>query len=248
MSATVGGVRTLAVTSATLALLLAVAAAPAGAAQKRVLVVSEARGFVHQSIPDVVAFFRREGRRSRRIDVRHVGRAARLSRARLRRADAVVFASTTGELPLPDRAAFLRFVRSGGAFVGVHSASDTFHGGPAYRRLLGAEVARHGAQQEGRVVVSGRPHPVTRGLPRSFLLFEEFYEFTAAPLPGSRVLLRLDPTSVDDELGQDLPLVWTRRYGKGRVFYDALGHFGATWRHPRHSRLVRRGLAWALRL
>ena len=240
--------RRLAIAGTALALLLLAGAAPAGAAQKRVLVVSEARGFVHDSIPDVVAFFRREGRRSRRIEVAHVGGAARLTPARLRRAHAVVFASTTGELPLPDRAAFLRFVRSGGAFVGVHAASDTFHGWPSYRRLLGAQFRRHAAPQGGRVVVSGRPHPVTRGLPRSFPLFEEFYEFTAPPLPGSRVLVRLDPASIDGELGRDLPLVWTRRYGRGRVFYDALGHFGATWRHQLHSRLARRGLAWALRL
>jgi type 1 glutamine amidotransferase len=234
--------------AAALALLLAIAAVPAAAAQKRVLVVSEARGFVHESIPQVVAFFERQGRRSSRYEVAHLGGAARLTPARLRRAHAVVFATTTGELPLPDRAALLRFVRSGGAFIGVHSASDTFHGWPGYFRLLGAEFARHGRQQEGRVVVSARPHRVTRGLPRSFPLFEEFYEFRARPLPGSRVLVRLDPTSIDDEGGPDLPLAWTRRYGRGRVFYDALGHFDATWRHPLHSRLVRSGLTWALRL
>jgi type 1 glutamine amidotransferase len=97
------------------------------------------------------------------------------------------------------------------------------------------------------LIVARRPHPVTRGLPNSFSLTDEFYEF-AAPVPAStRVLIRLDPESVPDEVGRDIPLVWARRYGKGRVFYDALGHPPATWEHRLHRRVLARGVAWALR-
>ena len=46
---------------------------------------------------------------------------------------------------------------------------------------------------------------------------------------------------------QELPLVWARRHGRGRVFYDALGHLTETWRDHHHfRRVLRRGLAWAL--
>ena len=153
-----------------------------------------------------------------------------------------MFANTTGELPLPDRRALLRFVRRGGAFVGTHSASDTLHSWHAYARLLGGEFARHGSVQPGRLVVAPRPHPVTRGLPRTFSLTDEFYEFTAPPPEGARVLLRLDPGSVSDELGSDVPLVWARRYRRGRVFYDALGHSPETWRDPHFRLMMKRGL------
>jgi type 1 glutamine amidotransferase len=96
------------------------------------------------------------------------------------------------------------------------------------------------------LTVARRPHAVTRGLPRSFRLTDEFYEF-AAPVPArTRVLVRLDPESVPDEGGRNLPLVWARRYGEGRVFYDALGHPTATWQHPLHRRILTRGVAWAL--
>jgi type 1 glutamine amidotransferase len=60
------------------------------------------------------------------------------------------------------------------------------------------------------------------------------------------VLVRLDPESVPDEAGQDLPLVWARRYGAGRVFYDALGHSLESWEHRLHRRILARGVAWAL--
>ena len=221
----------------------------AAARQQRVLVVSEARGFVHDSIPAAVSFFRELGRRSPRYEVVHLrGGATTLTRARLRDADGVVFANTSGELPLPDRVALLRFVRSGGALVGTHSASDTFHAWPSWGRMLGATFRRHGTPATGRLVVRGRRHPATRRLPASFRLREEFYEFNSAPQRGTRVLLTLDPRSIGDELRSSIPLAWSRRYGRGRVFYNALGHFSGTWSDPRHRRLVADGLRWALKL
>jgi type 1 glutamine amidotransferase len=219
----------------------------AGGAEPRVLVVNEARGFVHDSIGPTTRFIRRLGARSRRYEVVTLRSAAGLTRRRLRRADAVVFAHTSGELPLPDREALLRFVQRGGSFVGTHSASDTLHAWDGYTSLLGAEFLRHGALQPGRLLVTAGAHPITRGLPRSLTVTDEFYEFTA-PLPrGTRVLVRLDAESVADERGADVPLVWTRRYGRGRVFYDALGHPAATWNRRAHRLLFARGLAWALR-
>jgi type 1 glutamine amidotransferase len=222
------------------------AASPAEPAEQRVLLVTDARGFVHDSIPEATAFFEHLGERSATYDVIQVSGAGALTAQRLRNADAVVFANTSGEVPVPDRGAFLRFVHRGGAFIGTHSASDTLHSWPGYARLLGGEFLRHGAVQSGRVNVVGRPHAVTRGLPRSFILTDEFYEFDAFVPEHTRVLGRLAPESVGDEGGRDLPLVWARRYGKGRVFYNALGHLNETWRHRTFRRLVARGVAWAL--
>jgi uncharacterized protein len=226
-------------------------ALPAGAdaRQKRVLMISEARGFVHESIPAAVSFFSELGRRSPRFDVVHlIAGAARLTRSRLRRAHGVVFANTSGDLPLPDRRALVRFVRAGGALVGTHSATDTLHSWPGWSRMLGARFQRHGAPSTGRLVVEDRRHPATRRLPGAFRMLEEFYEFTSSPRQRAHVLLRLDPGSVGDELRRDIPLAWTRRFGRGRVFYDALGHFTETWSDPRQRRLVAGGLRWALRL
>ena len=229
----------LAVTVVTAGLLLGGMTPAAEARQRRVLVVSEARGFVHDSIPAAVSFFRQLGRRSPRYEVVHLkGGAAALTRARLRAAEGVVFANTSGELPLADRAALVRFVRSGGALVGTHSASDTFHSWPGFGRMLGATFRRHGTPATGRLIVRDRRHPATRRLPASFRLREEFYEFNSAPLRGTRVLLALDPQSIGDELRSSIPLAWSRRYGRGRVFYNALGHFSETWSDPRQRRLV----------
>jgi hypothetical protein len=42
------------------------------------------------------------------------------------------------------------------------------------------------------------------------------------------------------------PLAWWRRYGRGRVFYDALGHFPVTWSEPHQRRLMADGIRWAV--
>jgi uncharacterized protein len=228
--------------------IISTVAVPAShAAEQRVLLVSEARGFVHDSIPAASAFFVALGERSASYDVIPLRRgASQITARRLRRADAVVFANTSGELPLPDRAALRRFVRRGGAFIGTHSASDTLHSWPAFETLLGGEFAHHGALQPGRLIVARGPHPITRRLPRSFRITDEFYEFAAPVPPRTRVLVRLDPESVPDEAGQDVPLVWARRYGKGRVFYNALGHPPESWEHRLNRRILTRGVSWAL--
>jgi type 1 glutamine amidotransferase len=40
-------------------------------------------------------------------------------------------------------------------------------------------------------------------------------------------------------------VLWTHRYGAGRVVYDGLGHDAASLEHPVHRRLVQRAALWA---
>ena len=221
------------------------------ARQVRVLVISEARGYRHASIADQARFLRRLGRRSRRFDVVTLRRASDLTKKQLAGSKAVVFASTTGELAIDSetRQALIDFVKDGGALVGLHSASNTFDRWPRFQRLLGAGFRRHSPAQVGRVVGADRRHPSTRRLPRSFSIRDEFYEFKASPRRRAHVLLRADPQSISGENRGDLPLAWCRREGRGRVFYSALGHFGAAWRTDRRlRRLVDGGLRWTLGL
>ena len=58
-----------------------------------------------------------------------------------------------------------------------------------------------------------------------------------------QVLLRLDAASVG--ASGDYPLAWTRTYGSGRVYYNALGHFAATWANPLFERQIVEAIVWA---
>jgi type 1 glutamine amidotransferase len=165
---------------------------------------------------------------------------------------AVVF-YTTGELPIPpaDREAFLDWMLHGGAFVGIHCATDTFYQYAPYQRLVGGVFDGHPWHQEIRVDVLDGAHPATANLERGFLITDEIYQFKDFERAPLRELLRLEPSSVDLAKGKradgDYALAWCREYGQGRVFYTALGHRPEVWADPRFRAHLLGGLSWAIR-
>jgi type 1 glutamine amidotransferase len=209
--------------------MIATVLAAAALAQPQLLVVTETRGFVHDSIPAAKAMVASLGYRTTFL------RGAReLTAARLRKADAVVFLNTSGHLRLDaaGKRRLLAYVRDGGGFVGTHSAADTFDNWPGFQRMLGAEFRGHAPARPGRVDVVDRSFTSTR----SFGITDEFYVFRGRS--KRHVVARVHNGG---------PLVWWRRYGRGRVFYDALGHFTATWSEPHQRSLVADGLRWVVR-
>ena len=154
-----------------------------------------------------------------------------------------MFLLTTGELPMnaADKQALVAFVRGGGGLIGFHSATDTFHDWAAYKDMIGAEFSHHPHPSTQRVIVTDHSTPATHALPASFLIHEEFYVFKHDPRPHVHVLAELDTGPG----GPDRPLVWCRRFGRGRVYYDALGHFSATWHNRYQLTLVSGGILWA---
>jgi len=168
-----------------------------------------------------------------------------LSPDSLRAYDVVMFALTSGELPLSagQKTAVLDFVTGGHGFIGVHSATDTLYEWPDYGRLVGAYFREHPWTQQGTVVVEDQSHPATAGLGDRFSLTEEFYTFQENPRGRVQVLLRLDAASVGSS--GDYPLAWAQAFGAGRSYYNALGHFSETWNDARFQRQLAGAIRWA---
>jgi type 1 glutamine amidotransferase len=168
------------------------------------------------------------------------------------RAHGGVLLFTTGSLPLTPEAreALFARVREGGGLVGVHSASDTWYEVPEYGALLGGVFDGHPWHEPVRILVEDPAHPATAHLGAAFALTDEIYQFRSWARGDLRVLLRLDPASVDLGRGKrrdgDYALAWTRPYGAGRVFYTALGHRPEVWRDARFRRHLLGGILWAL--
>lgn len=169
----------------------------------------------------------------------------KMTRVGLQKYDLIVFANTTGELPLPDPEAFLSWISAGHGFVGVHSASDTFHGYPSYLEMLGAEFEAHGNQSSVVLEVVDREHPATRDLSSPFTIFEEIYQFKRFDLSRVRLLVSLDRHPNTGAPGL-YPISWSRSYGRGRVFYTALGHREDVWQLPVFQQHLEGGLLWAV--
>ncbi len=208
-----------------------------------VLVLTQTLGYHHRSIPTAMATVRAIAARSRRYRVVFLSSATQLTPVALRHAVAVMFLLTTGELPMDaaEKRAMVAFVRGGGGLIGVHSATDTFHHWAAFKAMIGAEFSHHPRPSTQPVVVSDHSTPATQALPASFRIHEEFYVFKHDPRPHVHVLAELDT----GRGGPDRPLVWCRRFGRGRIYYDALGHFSATWHDAHQLTLMSGGIAWA---
>ena len=242
-------------TAVVLALAVAVAllvgrAAPAASSSTglRILVFSKTAGFRHDSIPVGVQALRELGARNG-IQVDATEDAAAFSDASLRRYDVVVFLLTTGDvLDDSQQAAFQRYIRAGGGFAGVHSASDTEHDWPWYGGLVGAYFRTHPAIQRATIAVADPRDVSTRGLPRRWTRTDEWYGFATNPRGAVRVLATLDETSYspgDSAMGADHPIAWSHVYEGGRAWYTALGHTQESYSEPLFRQHLLGGILWA---
>lgn len=222
----------------------------------RLLVVTHTTGFRHSSIGVAESVLADLAASSGQFTVSYSRTGADVVRdlapGALADIDGVFFANTTGNLGMPDVAAFVAWIEAGHGFMGAHSAADTYHDEPAYLQMLGGEFVRHGAQAQVALRAEQANHPATTGLPQPYTVFDEIYEFRSNPRGTATVLLSADrhPDDGHAEAGQpgDYPLSWTREPGAGRVFYTALGHREDVWMSPQFQQHVLGGIRWALRL
>jgi type 1 glutamine amidotransferase len=208
---------------------------PATAAPKKLLVVTVTKGFRHSSIPTAEKVLGELAQKSGAFTVDYVrtdaDMAQKMTLDALKNYDGVIFANTTGDLPLPDEQGFLDWIKSGHSFIGMHSATDTFRGHTPpdpYVEMLGGEFKEHHAQAEVNCIVQDPSHPACRNLGKTFHLKDEIYllkNFDRAKVHG---LLYLDKHPNDHTPG-DYPIAWCKLYGKGRVFYTSLGHREDVW-------------------
>jgi hypothetical protein len=216
----------------------------APSATPRVLMVTATAGFRHDSIPTARQVMTTLAASGREFSMTATEDLTTLAADSLRNYDVVMFALTSGELPLgaAQKSALVDFVSSGHGFIGVHSATDTLYEWPDYGRLVGAYFRDHPWTQQGTVVVEDASHPASTGLGDRFSLLEEFYTFRDNPRGRVQVLLRLDAASVGSS--GDYPLAWAQSFGAGRAYYNALGHFSSTWTDPRFQRQLIGAITW----
>jgi type 1 glutamine amidotransferase len=176
--------------------------------------------------------------------------------------DAIIL-YTTGN-PLINREGLLQWLRDGGALMGIHTATDTYHhdagygkAWPEYTRIMGGAFRTHGGNHLPIVLKFEDPsNPAVKVLGDQWSIADEIYQFD--PKRFSRdnvhVIMSVDTEKMGDEAlklhkmekGGDYPIAWTNTEGKGRVFYTSLGHREDVWTNPKYQKHVLAGIAWAL--
>jgi type 1 glutamine amidotransferase len=221
---------------------------------ERVLYFTYSAGYRHDVIPLSEAILTQLGRNSGAFEVIATEDMSEFSTGNLERYAAVMF-YTTGEIPMSgvQKSALLNFVRLGHGFIGIHSATDTFYAWPDYLDLIGGYFNGHPWHQGVTIEVADAADPLVAFIGNSLQLNDEIYQISDFDYRGSRVLLRLDQSSVDlsragvHQRFYGWPLAWKRIVGEGRVFYSALGHEVSVWRDPRYQRLLTNAILWTMR-
>jgi hypothetical protein len=141
------------------------------------------------------------------------------------------------------RSALQLYLTTGGALLGLHTASICFSDWPEWQSLLGGRwvwgSSWHPAPEP--VTIAIEPNTALSHLP-AFTVHDELYSD-----------LKLDPdttvlaTGVSHAMVTPQPVIWQHQVGQGRVVYDALGHDSASLNHPTHAQLLRDAAQWAVR-
>jgi type 1 glutamine amidotransferase len=224
----------------------------AGAPRFRALVFSKVTNYYHASIPAGIAAIQALGA-AHNFDVVASDDTAQFTDDRLAAFAVVVFNNTNstpekGALLTPDqRAAFQRYVRAGGGFVGIHSASGSERDWAWYGELVGAFFKVHPRIQQLEVRVEDSNHPSTLGLPLSWIRTEEPYDFLVNPRGRVHVLTSYVTSSYEGHtMGPDHPIAWCHEFDGGRSWYTGMGHAASAFSdEPLFVRHLLGGIEWA---
>lgn len=141
-------------------------------------------------------------------------------------------------------------VKSGVGLGGFHGGMcDSFRGNIDYQWMTGGQFLSHpGNIKDYTVQIADEEHEITRGLSVFKMHSEQYYMLTDA---GNNVLA----TTVFQDNLEDapwtqntvMPVVWTKMWGSGRVFFSSLGHVAADFDVKEARDITLRGMLWASR-
>lgn len=203
-----------------------------------ILIYHETNGFRHRdAITECIGMLESYGTQNNWI-VEDSQTASVFTEQNLTNYDVVVWANTSGNelLDNTQQAAFEKFIRAGGGFVGIHAATDTYRNRswPWYNDLVGAIVqtnpnhTRNNTAGAMDVLVE---HPIVEHLDEVWTKDEEWYywELNGGYIFDQNInLLRVRSTG-DNSYDAARPITWYKEYDGGKSFYTALGHNGSDY-------------------
>lgn len=169
---------------------------------------------------------------------------------RLAAADLIVQCWSEGQLTPEQCAGLVAAVANGTGFAGWHGGVLAAFRDPDYLRMVGGLFLFHPPEfltYRVRVAAEHAEHPVMAGIGDFDVHSEQYWMLTDA---HNTVLATTVVEPADGGQGDgsaSMPVVWTRRWGAGKVFVSAVGHRVEDLREPAVRALTERGLLWAAR-
>jgi type 1 glutamine amidotransferase len=176
--------------------------------------------------------------------------------------------------PEKTKKAFVDYVKNGGGLVIYHFACAAFPDWKEYNEIIGlggwgrrnekwgpyvrwrdGKIVRdtspgkgggHGPAQPFQLVIREPNHPITKGLPPKFMhVTDELYGWLRGPAKNLTVLATAFAPKDKGGADEHEPLLFTVKYGKGRVFQNALGHTPEQLKSVAFIVPLQRGAEWA---
>jgi uncharacterized protein len=231
---------------------------------KHVIVIGQTRGFEHNSVSAAMDAIYTMGKETGLWDTMLRTDTELLTKKDLQRNtknlnyfDAVIFASTTGELDMDasQKQDLLSFIKEDGkGFVGIHAALDTNYTWPEYGEMIGGWFDQHPWSTFNAPIINEDPDfPAVRHFPKAFTKYDEIYQPKNWSRSNVNVLLSLDSNKLNyannpriHRADHDFPVAWSKMYGKGRVFYSTLGHTEESWEDPDIRKMYFEAVKWSL--
>ncbi|MCX7002347.1 MAG: ThuA domain-containing protein [bacterium] len=157
---------------------------------------------------------------------------------------------TMGTISGEQEKGLLEAVRGGVGIAGWHGGmGDAFRVNCGYQFMTGGQFVGHPGGIIPYTVNIIKPNdPLVKGIADFTITSEQYYMHTD---PGNNVLATTTFSGAHEGMdwikGVVMPVVWTRPYGKGRVFYSSLGHIATDFDIPAVRTIMQRGILWAAR-
>jgi len=160
--------------------------------------------------------------------------------------DLVVQVWTMGKITKEQEKGLLNAVSSGVGIAGWHGGlGDAFRNNTEYQFMVGGQwVAHPGGKIDYTVDISDNKDYVSKGL-KSFDMHSEQYYMHVDPNVKVLATTTFEGEHASWTKGAVMPVVWKKTYGKGRVFYNSLGHVSADFEVYEALEMMKRGIRWA---
>jgi uncharacterized protein len=171
-----------------------------------------------------------------------------LDEAKMSALDLIVPIWTMSTMTAEQEKGLLTAVQNGAGIAGWHGCmADSFRNNPAYQFMVGGQwVAHPGNIIDYEVHITKHNDPITEGL-QDFRMHSEQYYMHVDPMNEVLATTTFNGDYAPWIAGCVMPVVWKKRWDKGRVFYSSLGHVRQDFAVPEALEMMKRGMLWASR-
>lgn len=166
--------------------------------------------------------------------------------AALAEADLIVQCWTRGGFTAEQEDGLVERVRAGAGFMGWHGGVLAVgYEAARYQYMVGGRFLCHPGDMIDYTVDVPGDHPITAGLSGFAVHTEQYYCHLDPALEVLATTTFRGEHGAPETAGVVMPVAWTRRFGRGRVFVSTLGHSPGDLLVPPVRTLTERGMLWA---